>query len=62
MKAGLKEGVCQGHARCEAMSALLTVDDDGYSDIEPELDVPSGREDEVRRGIAACPEQALFEF
>ncbi|MCW2831453.1 MAG: 4Fe-4S single cluster domain [Aeromicrobium sp.] len=43
------------------MSSVLTLDDDGYSNIGPAKDVPPGAEDDVRQGILACPESALRE-
>lgn len=59
VKVGVDNDLCQGHARCFAMSPLLTIDDDGYSDIGDSLDIPADDETAVRRGVAACPEKAL---
>jgi ferredoxin len=61
MRIFLEPGKCQGHARCfEVARDLFTLDDTGYSDLPPEgIEVPSGREDAARMGVASCPERAL---
>jgi ferredoxin len=52
--------LCTGHARCWAVAdSIFTIDDDGYSNIGIGREVPPGREDDARRGVAACPERAL---
>jgi ferredoxin len=51
---------CTGHARCWAIAPdVLTIDDNGYSDIGVGRDVPPGMEDQARAGVASCPERAL---
>jgi ferredoxin len=39
---------------------VFSLDDDGYSDIGDRRPVPPELEAAARRGVAACPEQALF--
>jgi ferredoxin len=59
MKIIVDKSLCSGHARCFAVAPrLYTIDELGYSAID-ELDVPSGLEDEARRGADACPERAI---
>ncbi len=60
MRVSVDNGLCSGHARCWAVAPdIFTIDDDGYSNIGTDREVPAGREDEARKGIAACPERAL---
>lgn len=60
MRIRVEREKCQGHAMCSAVAPeLFTLDDDGYSDIDV-LEVPPGREEDARRGTAACPEGAIF--
>jgi ferredoxin len=54
------KGLCSGHARCWALAPdIFTIDEDGYSNIGEGREVPSGCEDDARRGVAGCPERAL---
>lgn len=59
MKVGVRSDRCQGHARCEAVSAFFTLDEDGYSNIGAAKKAPVGSEAEVRFGVESCPEGAL---
>lgn len=62
MKVGIDNEQCAGQAQCEAVwEEFFTLDDDGYSNIGPAKEVPAGREDDAREGIASCPMSALFE-
>jgi ferredoxin len=57
---GVDSGRCSGHARCNAISPeVFTLDDDGYSNIGENHPVRPAWEDAARRGVPACPEQAL---
>ena len=59
MKIKVKNDICQGHARCYAVSpALFVLDDSGYI-VPGDIDVPKGHELLARRGARACPERAL---
>jgi ferredoxin len=60
MRVSVDNSLCSGHARCWALAPdIFTIDDDGYSDIGVGREVPPGREDDARKGVAACPERAL---
>lgn len=59
MRLDVDNSRCQGHARCNAVApAVFELDDLGYV-ATPSGEVPALREDEARKGAAACPEQAL---
>ena len=50
---------CQGHARCNAVGPeVFELDDLGYVST-PSGPVPHEHEVTARKGVAACPEQAL---
>lgn len=50
---------CVGHARCNAVApSLMTLDDDGYSDIDVKA-VPPDMRELARRVVRACPEGAI---
>jgi ferredoxin len=52
--------VCQAHGQCNAVDPdLFTLDDDGYSNIGTDKDVPPGREVAAEQGVDSCPVQAL---
>ena len=55
MKVGVRSDRCQGHARCEAVSAFFTLDEDGYSNIGAAKEAPVGSEAEVRFGVESWP-------
>lgn len=59
MKIRVDRAVCQGHALCNAEAPdLLTLDSEGYSDVDVRQ-VPPGSEEVARRGMLACPERAI---
>ncbi|QTI70914.1 ferredoxin [Gordonia polyisoprenivorans] len=59
MRVRLERERCVGHAQCFAVDErLFPIDDDGYSTVEL-FDVCAENEAIVRRGVGACPEQAL---
>jgi ferredoxin len=58
-KVRLEQSKCVGHAQCYAVDPdLFPIDDSGYSILEAH-DVRPGDEQQVRDGVAACPELAL---
>lgn len=60
MRVSVDNERCTGHARCWAIAPeILTIDDDGYSDIGEGREVPAGMEEKARLGVASCPERAL---
>jgi len=59
VKVRLEQSKCVGHARCYAVDPdLFPIDDSGYSTLE-EYGVRAEDEQQVRDGVAACPELAL---
>jgi ferredoxin len=59
VKVRLEQSKCVGHAQCYAVDPdLFPIDDSGYSILEAH-DVRPGDEQQVRDGVAACPELAL---
>jgi ferredoxin len=60
MKIKVREGACQGHARCAALAPdIFKLDDVGF--IEPgDIVVSPEQESLARRGARACPERALI--
>ena len=59
MRITLDAGRCTGHGRCYALvPALFDADDGGYGVVR-QAEVPAGGEDEARRGVANCPEDAI---
>ena len=60
MKVRLEQAKCVGHAQCYAVDPeLFPIDDSGYSILEAH-DVRPEDEQQVRDGVAACPELALI--
>lgn len=60
MRIRLENDRCVGHAQCFAVDEeLFPVDDDGYS-LVGVVEVGSAQEKQARRGVGACPEQALI--
>ena len=59
MKVVANHALCSGHARCAAVGGdFFELNDTGYTAIDSKA-VPPGLEDQVRRGVRACPERAL---
>lgn len=60
MKASVDLSRCEAHGMCNAtFPEFFTLDEKGYSSIGTDKPVPPGWEEPVRRGVAACPVQAL---
>ena len=61
MKLSIDPGKCQGHGRCyDLVPDLFTDDEEGYGVVRGDGDVPAGREEDVRRAVANCPEGAIY--
>jgi ferredoxin len=59
MRIKVREGACQGHARCAALAPdIFKLDDVGFI-LPDDIEVPPGQEAIARRGARACPERAL---
>jgi ferredoxin len=52
---------CTGHGRCAKYAPnVFKLDDDGYNAARGgEVDVPAGEEENAKRGMKSCPEQAI---
>lgn len=52
---------CTGHGRCAKYAPnVFKLDDDGYNaDRGGEIEVPAGEEENARKGMKSCPEQAI---
>lgn len=52
---------CTGHGRCAKYAPnVFKLDDDGYNvDRGGVIVVPAGEEENARRGMKSCPEQAI---
>lgn len=60
MKISVDNSVCEGHGQCFTVDAeLFPLDDEGYSTVGKGREVPAGKEDVAREGVAACPVMAL---
>ncbi|GAB2483228.1 ferredoxin [Jatrophihabitans fulvus] len=60
MKIFVEQSKCSGHARCYATAPeVFPIDDDGYTALDGEVDVPDELAEKARFGVAACPEKAL---
>ncbi|MBN9099832.1 MULTISPECIES: ferredoxin [unclassified Pseudonocardia] len=60
MRITVDSTVCEAHGQCGVVDMdLFPLDDDGYSAVGPDAEVPAGEEDTALLGIAACPVRAL---
>lgn len=60
MRISVDSEVCEGHGQCMVVDLdLFPLDDDGYSAVGTDREVPEGEEDLARLGVSACPVQAL---
>lgn len=60
MKIRIEKAQCVGNARCHAVAEhLYPLDDEGYIATEG-FDVPTGDEDQARKGARVCPERIIF--
>jgi ferredoxin len=60
MRIGVDGEVCEAHGQCSIVDMdLFPLDDDGYSAVGPDREVPEGEEDAATLGVDACPVRAL---
>lgn len=60
MRFRLDSEKCQGHGRCYALAPeLFESDEEGYSVLKVEGDVPPALEDKARLAADNCPEFAI---
>lgn len=61
MRIGVDPERCEAHGQCSVVDLdLFPLDDEGYSAVGPDREVPEGEEDVARIGVDACPVRALF--
>ncbi|WP_261569756.1 ferredoxin [Frankia gtarii] len=60
MRIHMEQPECSGHGQCYLVNPeLFPLDDDGFTALSGDVAVPAGAEDDARRGVAACPQQAI---
>lgn len=60
MRISVDNEVCEAHGQCNIVDRdLFTLDDDGYSNIGTDKEVPAGKEVAAEQGVDLCPVQAL---
>ena len=60
MRIVLDSEKCQGHGRCYALAPeLFDSDDEGYSVLKVEGEVPAGLERQAMLAVDNCPEYAI---
>lgn len=60
MRVSVDNDLCDARGRCNVVDPeLFTLDEDGYSDIGLDKQVPAGKEDAAEQGVEVCPVQAL---
>jgi ferredoxin len=60
MRIGVDRSVCEAHGQCSVIDLdLFPLDDDGFSAVGPDAEVPAGEEDTAALGVGACPVRAL---
>lgn len=60
MRVSVDNDLCDARGQCNVVDAeLFTLDEDGYSNIGQDKQVPTGKEDAAEQGVEVCPVQAL---
>jgi ferredoxin len=60
MRIGVDRAVCEAHGQCSVVDLdLFPLDDDGFSAVGPDREVPPGEKTVARIGVDACPVRAL---
>ena len=61
MRIRVETELCQGHGRCYMLAPdLFYADDDGYCHPTGERTVPAELDDQARRALMNCPEDAII--
>ncbi|MFO7193872.1 MULTISPECIES: ferredoxin [Thermocrispum] len=61
MRISVESDQCAGIGQChEVDPELFPLDDDGYSAVGKDRDVPADKEEKARIGVDSCPMAALF--
>lgn len=60
MRISVDNGKCEGHGQCWAVDPdLFPLDEEGYSVVGKDREVPPGKEDLAQAGVDSCPMAAL---
>ena len=60
MRIAVDPAVCEAHGQCGVVDMdLFPLDENGYSAVGPDREVPAGEEDIARIGVRSCPVRAL---
>jgi len=60
MKIHVSQIECSGHGQCTLVNEkLFPLDDDGFSAIEGDLEIPAGLEQDAARAVDVCPSMAI---
>jgi len=60
MKVSVDASACMGHGRCyDVAPGLFEDDDEGYSVVKGDGQVPPGAADAARLAVRLCPERAV---
>lgn len=60
MRIAVDRDVCEGHGQCSVVDMdLFPLDEDGFSAVGPDREVPPGEEAQARLGVDICPVRAL---
>lgn len=60
MRISVDNALCDAHGQCNLIDEeLFPLDDDGYSTVGKNREVPPGKEDNAEQGIYNCPVAAL---
>lgn len=61
MRISVDNEQCAGTGQCHEIDPdLFPLDDDGYSAVGTEREIPEGQEEQARVGVDVCPMAALF--
>ncbi|GAB3293744.1 ferredoxin [Epidermidibacterium keratini] len=60
MKLSLDTELCQGHNRCATLAPeIFDVDDEGYSVLKIDGEIPADLQEKAKLAVANCPEYAI---
>jgi ferredoxin len=60
VRIGVDRAVCEAHGQCSIVDIdLFPLDEDGFSAVGPDREVPAGEEAAAQRGVDVCPVRAL---
>jgi ferredoxin len=60
VRVSVDRDLCDARGQCNMVDPeLFTLDEDGYSNIGHNKQVPAGKEDAAEQGVEVCPVQAL---